>query len=268
MKNIFKILTLSLVTIIATSCDRDSGEYPYLNNRVNTIGYTSSSSTLFVEDGEENTVPIVVSATSIVDTGKFSVSIDESSTAVEGVDFTIEGGNEYDFESGNIVSIFNIVGIFEGATVEGKTLVLNLESADFEVSSKKQYSLTFVQFCPFDGLETTSYTAYPIANEKDAPEFAVTLVPVAGSINEYTISSGWGPNFVAWATGSSDFNGLYPYSGTIVINDDFTIDFVGDDPWATGGSGEFSPCTQEFSYTLQQGLFESPFTVDVVLRPN
>lgn len=268
MKNIFKILTLSLVAIIATSCDRDTGDYPYLDGRVNTIGYTSSSSTLFVEDGAANNVSIGVAATSVVDAGSFSISVDESSTAVEGVDFTIEGGNDYNFESGNIVSTFSIVGLFEGAIVEGKTLVLNLGSADFEVGSSNQYSLTFVQFCPFDGLETTSYTAYPTAFEADAPEFPVTLVPVGDSINEYTIASGWGPNFVSWATNNSGYDGLYQYSGTIVINDDFTIDFVGDDAWATGGSGEFSPCTQEFSYTLQQGLFTTAFTTDVVLIPN
>ena len=155
-----------------------------------------------------------------------------------------------------------------GAIVEGKTLVLNLGSADFEVGSSNQYSLTFVQFCPFNGLETTSYTAYPSAFDDDAPEFPVTLVPVGDSVNEYTIASGWGPNFVTWATGNPAYDGLYQYSGTIVINDDFTIDFVGDDAWATGGSGEFSPCTQEFSYTLQQGLFTSSFTTDVVLIPN
>ena len=233
MKNIFKILTLSLVAVIATSCDRDTGEYPYLNDRVNTIGYTSSSSTLFVEDGAANNVTIGVAATSVVDAGSFS-----------------------------------IVGLFEGAIVEGKTLVLNLGSADFEVGSSNQYSLTFVQFCPFNGLETTSYTAYPSAFDDDAPEFPVTLVPVGDSVNEYTIASGWGPNFVTWATGNPAYDGLYQYSGTIVINDDFTIDFVGDDAWATGGSGEFSPCTQEFSYTLQQGLFTSSFTTDVVLIPN
>lgn len=269
MKNIFKILTLSFVVIIATSCDRDTGDYPYLNDRVNTIGYTSSSSTLFVEDGAANNVSIGVAATSVVDAGSFSISVDESSTAVEGVDFTIEGGNNFSFESGNIVSTFSIVGLFEGAIVEGKTLVLNLQSADFEVGSSNQYSLTFVQFCPFDGLETTSYTAYPSVGDADAPEFAVTLTPVGNSINEYTIASGWGPNFVGWATGIPGYNGLYVYSGTIIINDDFTIDFDGDDVWATGGSGEFSPCTQEFSYTLTQVLFEgSPFTTDVVLIPN
>ena len=268
MKNIYKILTLSFVAIIATSCERDSGEYPYLDNRENTVGFTSASSTLFVEDGAANNVSIGVGATATVGGGTFSISVDESSTAVEGVDFTIEGGNEFSFESGNIVSTFSIVGLFEGAIVEGKTVVLNLESTDFAVSASNQYSLTLVQFCPFEGLETTSYTAYPTAFGFDAPEFAVTLTPVGNSINEYTIASGWGPNFVGWATGNPSNNGLYLYSGTIIINDDFTIDFVGDDAWATGGSGEFSPCTQEFSYTLTQGLFESPFTTDVVLIPN
>ena len=92
-----------------------------------------------MENGAANNVTIGVAATSVVDAGSFSISVDESSTAVEGVDFTIEGGNDYNFESGNIVSTFSIVGLFEGAIVEGKTLVLNIGSVDFEVGSSNQY---------------------------------------------------------------------------------------------------------------------------------
>jgi hypothetical protein len=163
MKNIYKILFLSLVTVLTTSCERDSGEYPYLDNRENTVGFTSASSTLLVEDGAANNVSIVVGATATVSGGTFSISVDESSTAVEGVDFTIEGGNEFSFESGNIVSTFSIVGLFEGAIVEGKTVVLNLASTDFAVSASSQFTLTLIQFCPIEADFTGSYTLSTVA---------------------------------------------------------------------------------------------------------
>jgi len=185
MKNIYKILTLSFVAIIATSCDRDTGDYPYLNDRVNTIGYTSSSSTLFVEDGAANNVSIGVAATTTVGGGTFSISVDESSTAVEGVDFTIEGGNEFSFESGNIVSTFSIVGLFEGAIVEGKTVVLNLASTDFAVSASNQYSLSLVQLCPLEADFTGDYLIEQITPYVDGPTLddgaIVTLYTTDGS---------------------------------------------------------------------------------------
>lgn len=115
----------------------------------------------------------------------------------------------------------------------------------------------------------TNYTAYPstsIDAAGDAPVFDVVLTPLGNST--YGIESGWGPNFVSYITGEQAFSGLYTYSGTITINEDLTIDFVGDEAWATGGSGELSPCDFSLSYTLSQNLFTSNFTVDVVLIPN
>ena len=52
------------------------------------------------------------------------------------------------------------------------------------------------------------------------------------------------------------------------INDDYTVDFIGNDAWATGGSGNYSPCTQVFDITLTQGLFTTSFTTQVVMSPN
>lgn len=112
---------------------------------------------------------------------------------------------------------------------------------------------------------TTNYTAYPSALNSQPPEFDVVLTPLGNST--YRIESGWGPNFVSYMTGNTAYNGLYPYSGTITINEDFTIDFIGDENWATGGSGEFNPCTHEFSYTLSQELFSDRFDTDVILVP-
>jgi hypothetical protein len=272
MKNIYKILTLALTLTIFTSCERDQGDYAYLDNREITIGFRGASASLFVENGASNVVSASIGASTIVSSdATFSVSVDDSSTAVLGVDFDFASGQDGTLMSGNLLTTIDIIADFDNSVVEGKSVVLNLTSNDPSLlvsEAFSQYTITLFQYCPFDGLNTTSYTAYPSAFGSDAPEYSVVLTPVGISTTEYTIASGWGPNFVSWATGNPAYDGQYQYSGTITINEDFTIDFVGDDPWATGGFGEFSPCTQEFSYTLSQGLFTTAFDTNVVLLPN
>ena len=269
MKNIYKIITLLFVSIVLVSCQRDQGDTDYLNDRGNTIFFAKSSAILFVEDGAPNTIEIAVGATALA-SGEvpYNITLDPASTAVEGVDFTILNSTT-SLINGNIISKLRIKGNFENALVEGKTAIFNLSaSGDVEVSDNNQFTLELFKLCPFTGLNTSNYTASVTAFDAEAPSYVLTLDPVPGTDNQWTVYSGWGPTFVSWATGNSAYDNLYIYSGTIVLNSDFTIDFIGNDAWATGGSGNFSPCTQEFSYTLSQGLFTTSFTVDVVLTPN
>jgi len=92
----------------------------------------------------------------------------------------------------------------------------------------------------------------------------------------YTISSAWGTNFVAEATGQPDFDGLFIYDGTFTRNADNTVSIVGFDTNFFPGTvanadalngNQFDPCTNTLSYTLEQGLFNGDFVVDVVLTP-
>ena len=269
MKNINKIFTLLFVSVVLISCQRDQGDTDYLNDRGNTIFFAKSSAILFVEDGAPNTIEIAVGATALA-SGEipYTITLDPTSTAQEGVDFTILNSTT-SLINGNIISKLRIKGNFENALVDGKTAIFNLSaSGDIEVSDNNQFTLELFKLCPFTGLNTSNYTASVTAFDAEAPSYVLTLDPVPGTDNQWTVYSGWGPTFVSWATGNSAYDNLYIYSGTIVLNSDFTIDFIGNDAWATGGSGNFSPCTQEFSYTLSQGLFTTSFTVDVVLTPN
>ena len=113
-----------------------------------------------------------------------------------------------------------------------------------------------------------SYGVEVFAFGEEAPSHTVDFVPVAGTDNQWTVTSSWGPEFVAWATGDSGFSGAFPYSGTVVLNEDFTVDFIGDDAWATGGTGTYSACDNQFTITLTQELFTSAFTVDIVMTGN
>lgn len=161
MKNIFKILTLSLVAIIATSCDRDTGDYPYLDRDI-IVGFSGASGSLLVEDGASNIVSATVGASTLVSSdATFSVTVDNSSTAVLGVDYTFADGQDVTLVSGNITSTIDIVADFENSTEEGKTVVLNLSSNDPSLvvsEAFSQYTITLIKYCPINADFTGSYT--------------------------------------------------------------------------------------------------------------
>lgn len=113
----------------------------------------------------------------------------------------------------------------------------------------------------------SNYDGYPVINAAggiDAPQFECILTPTLNPY-EFTIDTAWGPEFVAFATGSAAFSGQYVYSGTIQI-DPLTnnVTVIGDDAWATGGTGTIDDCDGSMNVTLSQILFgASSFTVTV-----
>lgn len=270
MKHLYRIIAIIFVFGSVLSCDPDKGnDTDYLNDREISIFFNDDSATLFVEDGAPNTYTITVASTALAESSfDYTISVDPSSTAVEGVDFQITSST-LSFEKDKIVSSFTILADFDNSSTDGKTAIFNLgsNSDGIKVAGANQFALDLFKLCPFDGLDNLNYMANVYAFDEEAPSHNVTLVPVPGTTNQWTIATTWGPTFVTWATGNSAYDNRFLYSGTIIINPDFTVTIVGDASWATGGSGEFSPCTQIFSFTLNQGLFTSPFTTDVVLTP-
>lgn len=98
--------------------------------------------------------------------------------------------------------------------------------------------------------------------ESDINQFDMTLTET-DEPNEFEMDTAWG-DFVDAVT-ADDFSGQFPYSGTLIINDDDTVDFVADDPSAfpDGGSGTISTCNGTMTLVLTQGLFQDAFEVTV-----
>jgi hypothetical protein len=126
-----------------------------------------------------------------------------------------------------------------------------------------------VRICPFTF--TASYTGVPTANLATpavGPAFSVNFTPTANP-NQFTLTTCWGPNYVAFLTGNPAFNGAFPYPGTLTV--DITTGLVtvtGGAAYATGGTGSMSACSGVITVTLNQTLFGSPFTTTVVFTPN
>lgn len=110
----------------------------------------------------------------------------------------------------------------------------------------------------------SSYGAKVYAFGEEAPSHKVTLVPVPGTTNEFTVSTLWGPTFVSWATGNNAYDNQFVYPAKLTVNSDFSVTVTGAG-YATGGSGTYVACEDKFDVVITQALFSSPFTTRVVL---
>jgi hypothetical protein len=261
MKNIYKLLTLVLTLTIVSSCDRDQGEYPYLDNREVTIGFRGAEGSLLVENGADNMVSAIVGASTVVPSGSYSVSVDGTSTAVLGVDYDFVSGTDGLFESGNILSSISIVADFANSTIEGKTVVLNLTSNDPTLTVSEgfsQYTINLIQFCPLNADFTGSYTLSTVATGIfDSVVFLNGSVTIVEGSNptERVISVPPYPEFGAFDPVDFKFSLV---CGNVNVGDIFATG-VG-----CGGSTEIGPAGEVGSYdSSDDSSFNVIFTDDI-----
>ncbi|PKG51155.1 hypothetical protein [Olleya sp. 1-3] len=163
MKNLKNILYLFMVAAVVTSCNRDVADINF-NNIPNTLYFASANGTLLVEDGASNMFNVPVSATAVASSDTpYTMSIDASSTAVEGVDFEITTTNTV-LPTGDIVTSYGIVADFDNAATEGKTVVFNLTSDASQVADSDQYTLSLIKLCPINAPFTGTYTLSTVSN--------------------------------------------------------------------------------------------------------
>jgi len=265
MKNIYKLLTLVLTLTIVSSCDRDQGEYPYLDNREVTIGFRGAEGTILVENGADNMLSAIVGASTVVPSGSYSVSVDGTSTAVLGVDYDFVSGTDGSFESGNILSSISIVADFANSTSDGKTIVLNLISNDPSLSVAEafsQYTINLIQFCESDiaGMYsmTTTYGFHDFLPTYDTNTQEIEIVELGEgsysiadftgglySVGPYSSSYGTGPTYaeitencdlISWSGQSDEYGAMIPTPGganSVDSNGVITIN------WTCEGYGEY-----------------------------
>ncbi len=98
------------------------------------------------------------------------------------------------------------------------------------------------------------------------PAFTSTFTAVDGEINMWTLDTTWGPDFVNLLSGGGAPPGSFPYPSTLTLNDDLTVTITSTEAYATGGEGTYDPITDTFTLNLTQGVFNNPFTADVILN--
>lgn len=263
MKNI-KIISLMLITVLFAGCEQDFNDDDF-RPRDRTSGWiqfsTSSQTELLFDVGEvaipfqievpENkegftfqySVEVVSGDAPAVETGTFTAEVDpDTNTFERTISVDPENVSKYSVEVTLLsVSEENISVGIEGS---GRPTVYTLNITD-----ECDVPLNYVGSTNFNG-------------NQDVNQFDMTLTPTDDP-NVFEMDTAWG-DFVDAVT-ADDFSGQFPYSGTLTINEDDTVDFVADNAGAfpNGGSGTISTCNGTMTLVLTQGIFGDPFEVTV-----
>ena len=272
MKNLFYTIISALFIFSFASCEPDTGDESYMENRETIAGFTASSATIFAtaEGTNSYSLSVAISKQSSSDVS-FDISMSDSSTAAAD-DYTMSSSS-VTVKAGELSGSVDIVANFDNASFDGKTLVLDLAaSAGVFVGTVGTISIDIIKSCPIPDSLPASYSAQ--AGSADLgidmgglPDFTVTLTETAADDGlTYDLDTAWGTTAVSALTGAN-YDGLYTYPATMTINADGTVTVVGAAGYASGGTGIYDACTGVITLKLSQALFTSPFTVDVVYTP-
>jgi hypothetical protein len=261
-KYLFAFLAIGLA-----SCETDTGDESFMTNRDTIVSFTAGSTTLFTTAEGKNTFTLSVAVSQRSSSPmEIAIEVDSASDAVLGTDFTMSA-NSITIPAGAFSGSVDIVSNFDAASFDGKALIIKMMAVDGAILGQTtKCTIDIVKSCPLPEALNASYTANPFAFGLDAPEFTASFTRVGTEGLTYSLDSGWGPNFVGWATLDSSFNGLYLYPCELTVNADGTVDVTGSG-YVSGGSGTFDACTGVITVTLRQALFTTDFTVDVTFTP-
>lgn len=262
-----KIITLLILTATLISCSE--AENPMFSPDGDFVQVeTTSVSTS--EDGDAVTIDVALGSTT--NPNGTSVNFDVLISSGDASRFTIEPSNgTLEIPAGEFSGEITITPIDNIVNDGNVNLTIDLIPSDdlkIGVAGKnleKTSSSVVITDNDCPTVISEKYAVSVFAFGEEAPSHNVEFIPVDGTDNQWTVTSSWGPTFVSWATGNSAYDGSFLYSGTVVLNDDFTVDFIGDAGYASGGSGTYTACGNEFNITLTQALFSGDFTVDIVM---
>lgn len=268
INNKFLLLFSLAIALVFTSCEKQENVMFTSEKGFVQLDISSSTSSIPEDSADSAVVKFVfggdVSENTSGITVNFTVSTTDAARYTMSHTSTIEiPAGEYETQMtitpiNNIVSDGNVTIDIILDDTGGLPVGLGGEGLEFVA-----HTVTIVdEDCPT--IITTNYGAEVFAFGEEAPSHTVEFVQVPGTTNEWSLASAWGPNFVSWATGNSGYNGLYIYPTTIILNDDFTVTVTNDGGYATGGSGTYSACLNQFDVVITQALFNSPFTTRVV----
>ena len=197
-----------------------------LGTMINNDGYTSRFT---VESSDDSRYEVSPSNGEIY----FEANTYETTITVKPIDNIINDGN--------ITLTISLSGDNVGVygNDELKSVKLTIQDNDCPTKISKTYTVSGTAFGGFD------FPGYDIEFIEAGP-------------NTFYVSSLWGTEFVAWATGVSAYSGLFTYPGTITLNDDFTVTvspIPGDPTYYTGGTGTYSACDDMFIVDLTDDVF-------------
>lgn len=187
MKNIYKLIGLFLV-VFAASCDQDTGDTDFLNNRTPYLYFGEPAGTLFAEEDQANIYQVQVSVSEPKSQAiTYTVAVDPDSEAVEGVDFTLPS-TTFTVEPGQIYGYIPVTANFDVASTAGKIATFEISStADVEIPEEKtSFNLNIVKLCPIEAPFTGTYVITQVSGGIEAAGYA----PVFGDAVTVTLTTG------------------------------------------------------------------------------
>jgi len=131
MKKIFLLLSSIAIVSVFTSCEDKEDIHIYTSGDIAYFSETTSS--LFVTASNPSKTIEVVSTETSGAARTYNVSVDPSSTAQSGVDYTLSAST-ITIPAGEYFGTVTVNGIFDGALETGSTLILNLTSGSGETA--------------------------------------------------------------------------------------------------------------------------------------
>jgi hypothetical protein len=263
MKNLYKLTLLSLLAVFFIACSDDDR----FENTPNS-GWVEFNSGVTEAAGLGNLVEIPVDLTT--GTNLNGITLTYNAELISG-DFPDGQFGSYTTEipkgetTGNIM--FN-VGVGSDYTV--RFTLVSSDDKEFQIglpnddSKLITHTLTVCKNGSIDLLEGVIEARSETDGAAIEASYAPVMTPSADTANSYDTANMWG-NAVEILTGGAA--PAIPYPGTLTINDDLTVDFVGSEGYTTGGTGVYDACTNEITLSLTQALFTGDFTVEVYLTP-
>lgn len=274
MKKIIKLLPM-LLLVLAFSCEQDDDSTRFYNET--STGWvefaTATSGTTVAPGSESLAIPVSLRVPVYAD----GISVNYTLQAVEG-DFTsiVTTGSSLWFSpeqagTGGDPRVKSIELMFQNLDTVTSPIVFDVVLTSTSVNGvnigvDEGSIVSYRVSTPCAVITSADYNVDVIGPGGPTPSHTVALVPVAGTTNQFSVTSTWGPDFVGAATGNPAFNGMFPYSGIITINADLSVDVLSTDPdISSGGSGTYDSCNDVFLITMMQDLFTTDFTVDLTM---
>ncbi|KAB8154107.1 hypothetical protein EZY14_006635 [Kordia sp. TARA_039_SRF] len=274
MKNIFKILILSVI-VTFTSCVSDDDSRFQSDPTSGWVEFSGAETELtpFATTGSLS-IPLDINVPIYENGFNITYSVEPVSGDFAAIELAAPGTLFIDPAISNRIQSIDL-GFNPANITENVVFDVTITNADngigVGIDSVSNTTHRVTIFCTINTSVTGIYDANVVAedlgltNDNNAPfAFVTTLTPVEdGPENtSWTVSTGWGPNFVALLTGNGAFSGLFLYPGTLTLDPETKeVVYETDDEDLPGGEGFYDSCTDTFTIVLEQDLFTGDFTV-------
>ena len=195
------------------SCEDEDHDVDVNNFNGSDVTYFTNgvSFSYFVTPDASPTEIVIGSTTTSASARTYTLQVDASSTASEGVEFEFVGGNTVTIPAGEYFGTAMIQGLYAGTTADGSDLILNLVGSDAMVGA--QFSMFIVQQCVSDlaGMYsvTTNYGYHDFLPSFNPHTMDTEIVEIGDGLYEIGDFSGGlysvGPYSGAYGTGASSF---------------------------------------------------------------